>query len=252
MKTKTFAAAAILVMSLSAFAAAQDATPAGAPPQDAPTMGHGMGRGEFHGAAGQITAIEGSVITLQSFNGETAKAKVSPSTRIRKEGADAKFSDLKVGDRVMVSGQQDASGVWNAEVVRSGRGGGPMGGAQANGRMNPADNGKTYIFGEVTKIEGTKITVKKPDSGEQVIEVDDNTSFRNDRRESITLADVKVGNVVRGQGAVKDGIFVPQVLNAGARRPAMGHGPGAPPNAAASDDSAQPKSAAPDSTNSQK
>ncbi len=114
-----------------------------------------------------------------------------------------------------------------------------MGGAQAK----PEDNGKTYIFGELIKIDGTKLTVKKPDNTEQVIEVDDDTSFRNERRESVTLADMKVGDFVRGQGAVKSGVFVPKELYCRPAAQAAIRAPSAP-----SPDSAPPsqKQAAPD------
>ncbi len=93
--------------------------------------------------------------------------------------------------------------------------------------MNPADNGKTFIAGTVTKIDGLNLTVEKPDGTSQTIAVDDETSFRNPRRESITLADVKVGNMVRGQGEVKNGVFVAKQLTAGEHR--MGPPPGAGP-----------------------
>ena len=85
----------------------------------------------------------------------------------------------------------------------------------------PEDNGKTYILGEVAKIDGTKLTIRKPDNSEQVIEVDDDTSFRNERRESVTLADIKIGDFVRGQGALKNGVFVPHELHAGRARGAQ-------------------------------
>ena len=45
--------------------------------------------------------------------------------------------------------------------------------------------------------------------------MDEGTSFRNQKRESITLADIKTGDHVFGRGEVKNGIFVPQVLNLG-------------------------------------
>jgi len=76
--------------------------------------------------------------------------------------------------------------------------------------------GKKFIAGEVAKIEETKLTIKRIDGETQVIEVDENTSFRNSKRESITLADVKVGDRVAGRGDLKDGIFVAGSLNVGA------------------------------------
>jgi len=219
MRVHTVAAVAIVAAGLTGLAAAQDAPPAGAPQQGGPRMGRGMGM-DFHGIGGQITAIDGSIITLQTFRGETAKVKVTESTKIRKEGADAKLSDYKVGDRIMVAGEQDKDGVWIAQMLgqRSGQGG-PRGGGMGGQHLAPEDNGKTYIFGVLTKMDGTKLTVKKPDGAEQVIEVDDDTSFHNEHRESVTLADVKVGDMVRGPGAVKDGVFVSKQLTTGVNHP---------------------------------
>jgi hypothetical protein len=178
-----------------------------------------MGAG-FHGVGGQITAIEGTTIRLQTPDGGTAKVTTTSSTRFMKDRNEAKLSDFKVGDRVFAMGEQDKDGVWTAQVLGQRTGGGDFqrGGGMGGMQPRPEDNGKTYIFGEVTKIDGTKLTVKKPDNTEQVIEVDDDTSFRNEGRESVTLADVKVGEFVRGQGAVKNGVFVPKVLNAGRPR----------------------------------
>jgi hypothetical protein len=76
--------------------------------------------------------------------------------------------------------------------------------------------GKKFIAGEVAKIEDTKLTIKRVDGETQVIQVDENTSLRNSKRESVTLADVKVGDRVFGRGDLKDGVFVPAVLNVGA------------------------------------
>jgi hypothetical protein len=83
------------------------------------------------------------------------------------------------------------------------------------GMFNPDDLGKKFVLGEVTKIDGTKITINRPDKVEQTIEVDDDTSFRNSRRESVTLADVKVGDHVGARGKLQDGTFVASVLTVG-------------------------------------
>jgi hypothetical protein len=207
---------------------------------------------EFHGVGGQITAIEGNTITLRTFRGENAKVAVISSTRITRDRSDAKLSDFKVGDTVFVRGEQGRDGVWSAEMLaeRSGqpgqRGGMGMGGGGMRGApVVPEDNGKTYIAGTVIKIDGTKLTVKKPDGADQVIEVDDDTSFRNERRESVTLADVKVGDMVRGRGEVKNGIFVPGQLTAGANRPRLTPPAGVPPAVAPPVPSAPASPAAP-------
>jgi riboflavin synthase alpha subunit len=220
-----WAAVTLLAAGLCAIATAQDAPPV--PPQGGAGPGRGMGR-DFHVVGGQITAIEGATITLENRRGDTAKVKITPSTRLMKNGSEAKLSDFKVGDRVFAAGEQDKDGVWIAQMLGQRNGPGGMGGAQAK----PEDNGKTYILGELIKIDGTKLTVRKPDNTEQVIEVDDDTSFRNERRESVTLADMKVGDFVRGQGAVQSGVFVPKVLFAGRPRgPRATAPPGAAPQA---------------------
>lgn len=209
---------AVLSAALTLSAQAQDAPGA---QMGAGGMGRGPG-GNFQGTAGEITKIDGSTLTITTFRGETAQVSVSDSTKITKNRAEAKLTDLKVGDRIMARGQQDKNGVWVAEVLHVGMPGGP--GGQGGQRMNPADNGKTYILGTVSAVSGVNITVQKPDGSTQTIAVDDDTSFHNPQRESITLADVKAGNMVRGQGAVKDGVFVARELTAGA------HHQGPPPD----------------------
>jgi hypothetical protein len=89
------------------------------------------------------------------------------------------------------------------------------------GEFTPDQLGKKFIIGEVTKIDGTKLTIKRPDGVEQTIEVDEDTSFRKRGNESVTLADIKVGDRVGGRGEIKNGTFVPAVLNIG-----MPGGPG--------------------------
>jgi hypothetical protein len=146
-----------------------------------------------------------------------------------------KLEGVKVGDGVGAMGELDAPkktvhalfvAVVDAEQVKKLR----------------EDMGKTYITGKVTAIDDVKITVMRPDNVSQVIEVDETTSFRKGGRrsagamvmeggspvavapggsgeapavsggESITLADVKVGDVVAGQGGNKHGVFVPTNL----------------------------------------
>jgi hypothetical protein len=228
MRVNGLLAVVVLAIGLCGTALAQDAPPQGAP-------GPGTGRGGnrmFNGVGGEITAIEGSTITLHTFRGTTEKVLVTSSTRFAKDGNEMKLSDFKVGDRVFVAGEQGKDGVWTAQILGQRAGGFQRGGMMGGTPLKPEDNGKTYIAGELLKIDGTKLTVKKPDNTEQVIEVDDDTSFRNGR-DSVTLADMKPGDFVRGQGAVKDGVFVPKVLNSGRPR-GMHPGAGmAPPPAGA-------------------
>ena len=86
--------------------------------------------------------------------------------------------------------------------------GGPGG---ANFRENL---GKKFIVGQITAMNGTQLTIKRPDGVSQNITVDENTSFRKDN-ESVTLSDLKVGDQVFGRGELKSDVFVPSQLNVG-------------------------------------
>jgi len=195
----------------------------GPPPQQRGNRGM---RGQFRGTMGTITAISGDTIKLKTMDGKEATVKVTSETRFRHEGKpDTKLSDFKVGEVVFVAGEPSGDNTWTARMIGSRGPGGPGGRMM----MDPADMGKKFIIGEVTKIDGVKLTIKRTDGVEQVIEVDDDTSFRNMRRESVTLADVKIGERVAGRGEVKNGIFVPTVLMVGLPEGRMFGGPGGPP-----------------------
>lgn len=74
--------------------------------------------------------------------------------------------------------------------------------------------GKHLVVSEVKAINGTRVTVLRPDGVTQNISVNENTSFRKGE-ESITLADVKIGDHVFGRGEAKKDVFVPVELNIG-------------------------------------
>jgi hypothetical protein len=87
--------------------------------------------------------------------------------------------------------------------------------------------GKTWIVGTITAmdLDALKITVKRPDGQTQTIAVDENTSFRK-HRESITLADIKVGDELGGQGALANGVFLAKELRVGEPGQMRGMGAG--------------------------
>ena len=87
--------------------------------------------------------------------------------------------------------------------------------------------GKEFIAGKVKAIDGTNITVDRVDGQTQTIAVDENTSFRK-QRDSITLADIKVGDQIMGRGALKAGVFVASQLNVGEPGRMMMGGPRGP------------------------
>jgi Domain of unknown function (DUF5666) len=175
---------------------------------------HGDGR--FAGMArvgGVITAIESGVITLQGRDGSSVTVKLTPETEFRKERQPAKLADFKTGDRVLVAGEMGKGNIITARFVAAGG----MGAREAPNpeRMREMGLGKRFITGEVKSIHETRLTILRPDGESQVIEVDENTSFRNQKGESVTLADIKIGDRVGGRGEVKNGVFVPTVLRVG-------------------------------------
>jgi hypothetical protein len=200
-------------------------------PQTQPERGGRMRQGSFRGTAGTITEINGDKITLKDMRGTTATIKVTPSTQYRRDRQPAKFADFKVGDMVVVRGESTGENAWTAQGIMLNAGGGAM----------REQLGKKFIAGEVTKIEDTKLTIKRIDGETQVIEVDENTSFRNGQRESITLADIKIGDRVAGRGDLKDGTFVPAVLNVGAPGEMMMRRPGGPGGAQGPGNDKQPE-----------
>jgi hypothetical protein len=216
----------IVLLALSSLGWAQEpaAPPADTPPQAQGEMGPGMRRGP--GVAGTITAINDGSITVKTRDGKTAQVNLNGQTRFRKERQDAKLADFKIGDEIFVRGQPAGADAWTAEVVASR----PAGGGQFEQRMREG-MGKQFIAGEVTAINGTQLTIARPDGVSQTIAADENTSFRK-QNESVTLADIKVGDHVFGRGALKNDVFVPAVLNVSQpgmmrRRPGQDQGPGA-------------------------
>jgi len=192
---------------------------------------------------GTVTTSTVDAITVKTETGEAYKVTVSPSTRVMKARQAVKLTDIKAGDGVGAMGVMDAPAktlhalfvsVVDAEQIRKAE----------------ADLGKTYIVGKVTAMDELKLTIKRPDGVSQTIAVDEGTSFRKGGRggmsmmmgggaggeqgqgqaqtqgqpqrqrtprqgeagESITLADVKVGDQVMGRGGLKGGTFVPTEL----------------------------------------
>ncbi len=189
---------------------------------------------------GTVTTSTLDALSVKTETGELYKVTMTPNTRVMEARQPVKLGEIKAGDGVGAMGVMDASTktlhamfvtVVDAEQIRKAQ----------------ADLGKTYILGEVASIDELKLTIKRVDGVSQTIAVDEGTSFRRGGRgvgggraagaganatqpqrtpgqgeggESITLADVKVGDSVMGRGALKNGVFVPtelRVMDAAAR-----------------------------------
>jgi hypothetical protein len=207
----------------------------------------GAGRGQFAGMqriAGTITAISGPQVTIKTVDGTVYQVVTTDNTRVmRGRGNPAKLADLKVSDGLMAMGNMDAPNktihaamlmAMDADQIKR------MEDAQ---KQQIANLGKTLIAGRVTAIDmdNVTMTVERADGVSQTIGFDENTSFRRGRMtttgngvgfaagngsgagagandkaaptgESITLADIKVGDRVAGPGEVKSSRFVAREL----------------------------------------
>ena len=122
-----------------------------------------------------------------------------------------KPSDIKVGDVISVMGDTDAtSKSVNAMAI-----------AQVDPervkqmREMEANFGKTWLQGKVTAIDETTITLTGTlDNAPHAVVADENTTFRK-RRDPVTLADIQVGDIIRADGALKNGVFIAASVNVG-------------------------------------
>jgi hypothetical protein len=186
---------------------------------------------------GTVTAAEGDHLTVKTDAGDVFQVVVTTNTRLMKERQPVKIADVHVGDGVGAMGVIEApTKTVHAVMV--------MVVDAAQVKKMREDLGKTYISGKVMAIDELELTIKRQDGVTQKIAVDEGTSFRKGGRgagammrgdgsqslgpgvgpgqpgqpggppqgESITLADVKVGDMVVGPGALKAGLFVPTEL----------------------------------------
>ncbi len=172
------------------------------------------GGGAFAGGQmvrGTVTAVGADRLSVKTEEGDVYQVAVSANTRVMKDRQPVKLAEIKAGDGVGAMGVMDAPtktvhavfvAVFDAEQVKKAREG----------------LGKVYITGKITAIDmdDARVTVIRPDHVSQVIQADEGTSFRRGGRreqtsmnaapaaganaggESITLADVKVGDLVLG------------------------------------------------------
>jgi len=187
---------------------AQDAPPTnpGAPATQ-PRQGHAGS--DFEGGPrpllGKITAVHEQSMEITKADGGVVVVKLTNQTMYRKDRADAKMTDFKVGDVVMVRGDQNPDHSVTAKLV-GGRTGGPGAGMMwaSGGTL-----GKDYVVGEVKAVAPPKLTVLRTDGVTQTLELNENSSLHRGR-ESITIADIQVGDHLMARGAPENDMFVPK------------------------------------------
>ena len=220
---------------------------------------------------GTVTAVTPDHLTLKQENGDTFQVAVTPSTQVRKGRDQMKFAEVKPGDGVGAMGEIDRPNktvhammlfVVTAEQIKKAKE--DMGKTYITGKLTAMDETKLTILRSdgVTQIiqvdEGTSFkrggrNMQMAMSGEGMdfgpgasgggrrggATGSNGASLPTEARggESITLADIKVGDLVGGPGAVKNGVFIPTELSIAdpaargqRRRPADGSTPAAPPS----------------------
>ena len=131
----------------------------------------GQVAGDFEGGPrpmfGKITALHDGSLEITKPDGGLVVVKLTSQTVYRKDRADAKITDFKVGDVVVVRGDENPDHSVTAKLV-GGRSG-PRGGAGGGGMMWSAEGtlGKDYVVGEVKTIDPPKLTVLRANPGTQ-------------------------------------------------------------------------------------
>ena len=156
---------------------------------------------------GKITALREGALEIQNANGDTVVVKLTPQTAFRKDRQPARRNDFKVGDVIVVRGQENPDHSWTAQVV---------GARSANGEGRGANLqagtlGKDYVAGEVKAVDPPRISVLRSDNVKQTIELNEDTSLRKGR-DAITMADVQVGDHLVAHGGMQDNVFVPKFV----------------------------------------
>lgn len=183
----------------------------------APPNRQGRGDDQRMPLFGKITAMHDSSIEVADANGNAVTVKLTDKTEFRKDRQAAKRTDFRVGDVVIVRGEENADHTWTAQVVGArsmngpnGRGGGPGGGNR--GDFGPAGTlGKDFVAGEIKSIDAPKLAVLRTDNVTQTIELNEETSLRKGR-DSVTMADIQVGDHLIARGALQNDVFVPKTV----------------------------------------
>jgi preprotein translocase subunit YajC len=193
------------------------------------------------GVMGTVTEVAADHFTVKTETGDLYTIHYSVNTRIMKGGGGfrrqqsdngapftppiaIKATEIRVGDAVGAAGEVDIA----AKSV----------GAVAIFQIDPdtakrmremqANYGKTWLAGRVTAIDEAKVTIQGgPDNGTRTFSADENTTFRK-RRDPITLADIQTGDMVRVEGAMKNGWFVAATVSVMGPRPEHGSNPPPP------------------------
>jgi hypothetical protein len=244
--------------------------------QDGTVAAGGRQRGFGGGqpVTGTVTAATKDSVTIKTDAGDVYTVTATDTARVTKNRQPIALKDVKAGDSVTAMGTVDADKKTVQAMMITDI-------DAATVQKAKDDMGKTYITGKITAIDpdNAKVTVMRTDQVSQAIQLDETTSIQRGARgiqvglqammggggrgggraggaggnaaaapaapESITLADVKVGDSVVASGAVKGGLFVPAKMGVTPAGAGMGGGGGRRRGGAAPADGATPPAVPP-------
>ena len=177
-----------------------------APPPGQSRAGREGGNGQRGpGLIGKITGLENGAMQITKPDGETVTVKYTSKTEFHRGREAAKLSDFKVGDGVLVRGEENEDHSWTARMIALP----PKEGSGNSGFMG--EMGKDYVVGEVKSIDAPMLTILRTDKVTQTIELTEESSLRRGQ-DSVTMADLQPGDHVFVRGATKGNVFVPKLL----------------------------------------
>jgi hypothetical protein len=179
----------------------------------------GIGIGRLGGV--EITAIDGSELSLRTVDGWTRTITVESETVVTKGGETIGLDELAVGDSIRFRQQPNDDGTFT--IVR-------------------IDVVLPHVAGTITAVSGSTITVELRGGTTVTVHVDDSTTFRVERVDGTAgIDDVEVGMRIIASGEQNaDGSLAASKVLAGTGRLSDGHpwkgAPDASPAPDASDD----------------
>ncbi len=148
-------------------------------------FGVGRGRGGFVGGQITIRSIAGSQLSLATDDGWTRTIKVAADAVITKGGQTIAIGDLKVGDALSFGQTRNDDGTYTVTTIWV---------------------HVPVAFGDVTKVDGNKITIAGKAGIDRVITVNGATTYKLGDA-AATKADVKVGTEIKAQGTLDGDVF---------------------------------------------
>lgn len=143
--------------------------------------------GLFTTAEGNVTAVNGSVLTVVNGKNETFTINAQSAKVIKLPHTSVALSDVKVGDKVWVNGDKNGT-VITASVVYT-----------MNANTLPAK-----AAGTVTAVNGNNVTIQTKNNKTVTVAVDGNTEVVKANPGSTptpaTTADIKVGTEIKSTG----------------------------------------------------